>query len=203
MNIVFEIEKDAEPFSLFEQWFAQAAASEPNDPDAASLATVDENGLPDNRMVLVKMRDVRGFAFFTNTTSKKGRDLAGDAKAALCFHWKSLGRQVRVQGLIEPVSTAEADSYFASRHPVSQRGAIASQQSQPLDSRAALDAALGDATARYPDDDAIPRPAHWSGYRLVPTRIEFWQQGDNRLHDRFAFSRAAADWPWDVTRLYP
>ncbi len=203
MNITLDIEKNSEPFSLFDEWFAQAAASEVNDPDAAALATVDAGGMPDVRMVLVKTRDAHGFAFFTNLGSKKGRDLIAHPKAALCFHWKSLGRQIRVQGTIETVSSEEADAYFNSRHPVSRRGAIASRQSQPLDSRATLDSALAAVAAAHPDDNAIPRPEHWSGFRLVPLKIEFWQQGDNRLHDRFTFTRQTVDAAWDVTRLYP
>lgn len=195
------LSEDVDPVALFDNWLADAARSEPNDPNAMALATVDQNGLPDVRMVLLKGHDARGFCFYTNVQSAKGRELAGSGKAALCFHWKSLGRQVRVRGAVEEVTSAEADAYFASRHPTSRRGAWASDQSRPLDSRSTLEARLREIEARYPDDDAIPRPPHWSGFRVRPAEIEFWQDGANRLHDRFRLT--ARDGGWSVQRLFP
>ncbi len=198
---MLELFANNNPIELFKNWVQEAAVKEPNDPDAAALATVSADGQPNVRMVLVKQVDESGFTFFTNSLSAKGQELAAHPKAALCFHWKTLYRQIRVRGAIEKVAEEVSDAYFSSRHPVSRRGAIASQQSRPLESRTALENALADVTTQYADDGAIPRPAHWHGYRIVPAEIEFWQQGDNRLHDRFLFTREGDGWA--VQRLYP
>jgi pyridoxamine 5'-phosphate oxidase len=191
----------SEPFDLFAAWMKDAEASEPNDPNAMALATVDPDGLPDVRMVLLKGFDRNGFVFYTNLESQKGREIAASMKAALCFHWKSLRRQVRVRGPVERVSDAEADAYHASRPRGSRIGAWASKQSRPLESRFALEKAVAEYTARYALG-AIPRPAHWSGFRIVPSSIEFWHDRPFRLHDRVVFSRAAGG-GWGKTRLYP
>lgn len=192
----------SEPFRLFEEWFAEAKASEPNDPNAMALATVDADGLPDVRMVLLNQRDARGFVFFTNTGSAKGRELAAVAKAAVVFHWKSLRRQVRVRGPVEMVSDAEADAYFATRPRLSQIGAWASQQSRPLEGRFALEAAVARTTAQY-GVSAVPRPPHWTGYRIRPVQIEFWHDRPFRLHDRVLFTRPVPEGDWNKDRLYP
>ncbi|MDA8776262.1 pyridoxamine 5'-phosphate oxidase [Alphaproteobacteria bacterium] len=196
------IEPPHDPIAAFDGWLQEAAASEPNDPNAMSLATVGADGMPNARMVLLKGHDARGFVFYTNLESQKGGELADNAKAALCFHWKSLHRQVRVQGPISAVSDAAADAYFNSRGRQSRIGAWASQQSRPLANRAELEAAFAKIDAQYPDED-IPRPPHWSGRRITPLRIEFWQDGDHRLHDRLVFKRASADAAWETERLYP
>jgi pyridoxamine 5'-phosphate oxidase len=193
---------DLDPFTLFEEWFAEARASEPNDPHAMAVATVDETGLPDVRMVLLNARDHRGFVFFTNFESAKGRELLAQPRAALVFHWKSLRRQVRARGPVEIVAPAEADAYFASRARGSQIASSASAQSRPLDSRAALDAEVAALTAAC-EGRPVPRPAHWSGFRLIPMQLEFWRDGAFRLHDRVQFRRPAADAPWTRQRLYP
>jgi pyridoxamine 5'-phosphate oxidase len=191
----------AEPFGLFAAWLAEAEKSEPNDPNAMALATVDETGLPDVRMVLMKGFDEDGFVFYTNLESAKGEELGATMKAALCFHWKSLRRQVRVRGPVKRVSDAEADAYFASRPRGSRIGAWASKQSRPLESRFALEKAVAEYTAKYPIG-AIPRPAHWSGFRILPESIEFWADRPFRLHDRIRFTREATG-GWKKTRLYP
>ncbi len=191
-----------EPFRLFSDWLAEAKASEINDPNAMTLATVDPDGLPDARMVLLNGFDSRGFVFFTNTESAKGRELAATAKAALVFHWKSLRRQVRVRGPVEQVSTEEADAYFATRPRLSQIGAWASQQSRPLEGRFALEAAVAATTARY-GLGAVPRPPHWTGFRVLPVAVEFWHDRPFRLHDRIVFTRPDPAGAWDKTRLYP
>src|SRR5688572_11244796 len=189
------------PFVLFAEWFAAATASEPNDPNAMALATVDAAGMPDVRMVLLKGFDEAGFVFYTNLESRKGEQLAALPKAALCFHWKSLRRQVRVRGSVEPVEVAEADAYFTTRPRLSRIGAWASRQSRPLESRFALEKAVALYTARFAAG-AIPRPPHWSGFRIVPQEIEFWRDGAFRLHDRLRFTRETAG-SWSATTLFP
>ena len=196
-----------EPFLLFESWFGEAREKEPNDPNAMALATSDPAGLPNVRMVLLKGLDSpktpeRGFVFYTNLESAKGRELAANPKAAIVFHWKSLLRQVRARGPITPVSAEEADEYYASRHRTSRIGAWASTQSRPLESRLVLEKAVAIETARF-GISAIPRPPHWSGFRLTPLEIEFWSDRPFRLHDRVVFRRDATDQPWTKTRLYP
>jgi len=191
----------AEPFRLFASWLEDATASEPNDPNAVAVATVDETGMPDVRMVLLKGFDEDGFVFYTNFESAKGREILSSMKAAMCFHWKSLRRQVRVRGPVEVVSDAEADAYYATRPRGSRIGAWASKQSRPLESRFALEKAVAEYTARYAIGE-IPRPKHWSGFRIVPQQIEFWHDRPFRLHDRVVFSRAG-DGGWGKTRLYP
>jgi pyridoxamine 5'-phosphate oxidase len=191
-----------DPFELFDRWFAEATAAEPNDPNAMALATVDADGLPDVRMVLLKGHDPRGFVFYTNSHSAKGRELAGQPKAALLFYWKSLRRQVRVRGRVEVVSEAESDAYFASRPRASQIGAWASDQSAPLSARSVLEGRVGEFDAKF-DGAAVPRPPHWRGYRVAPTEIEFWRDRRSRLHERRLFSRATADEVWAARMLYP
>jgi pyridoxamine 5'-phosphate oxidase len=195
-----DLGKTADPIALFSDWFAAASAAEPNDPDAMALATVEKDGAPDVRMVLLKGVDARGFVFYTNMQSSKGRQLAANPNAALAFHWKSIGRQIRVRGAMEPVSDAEADAYFATRERDSRIGAWASQQSRPLESQDALERAVASYSAKYPDND-VPRPPHWSGYRLVPAAIEFWEQRPYRLHRRRLFTRDGGGWA--ETQLYP
>lgn len=190
----------AEPFRLFAEWLDDAVKSEPNDPNGVALATVDETGMPNVRMVLLKGFDEQGFVFYTNFESAKGREIRASMKAAMCFHWKSLRRQVRVRGPVEIVSDAEADAYYATRPRGSRIGAWASKQSSPLESRFALEKAVAEFTARYAIGE-IPRPGHWSGFRIVPQTIEFWHDRPFRLHDRVVFSRT--DGGWDKTRLYP
>ena len=191
-----------DPFRLFEQWFEEARAAEPADPNAMSLATVGPDGMPNVRMVLLKDAGPAGFVFYTNLESEKGAELAATPKAALCFHWKSLLRQVRVQGPVVPVSAEEADAYYASRDRGSRIGAWASKQSRPLESRFALEAEVAKTAARYAVGE-IPRPPFWSGFRVVPTRIEFWKNGAFRLHDRLVFRRPDPQSPWTTVRLYP
>ena len=192
--------EDNEPFSLFGTWLKEAEASEPNDPNALALATVDSDGLPNVRMVLLKSFDMDGFVFFTNYESRKGQELLGQKKAAMVFHWKSLRRQVRVRGPVEPVSDAEADAYFETRARGSRIGAWASRQSRPLESRFALEKAVGEYTMKF-GIGHIPRPAHWSGFRLRPVSIEFWADRPFRLHDRVEFTRAGDG--WEKVRMYP
>jgi pyridoxamine 5'-phosphate oxidase len=191
-----------EPFRLFAAWFAEAKKSEPNNPDAMTLATIGADGFPNARMVLLKGFDERGFVFYTNVGSVKGHELADQPRAALTLYWKSLQRQVRVRGNIEPVSAAEADAYFATRSRLSQIGAWASKQSAPLESRFAFEKAVAVETAKF-GVGAVPRPPHWSGYRVIPFEIEFWQERPFRLHDRIRFRRERAQAPWSKTRLYP
>jgi len=192
--------ESAEPFRLFAEWLADAEKSEPNDPNAVALATVDPDGLPNVRMVLLKGFDEKGFVFYTNFESAKGAELLASMKAAMCFHWKSLRRQVRIRGPVEIVSAEEADAYYASRPRGSRIGAWASKQSRPLESRFALEKAVAEFTARYAIGE-IPRPEHWSGFRLKPQAMEFWHDRPFRLHDRVRFE--GRDGGWDKTRLYP
>ncbi len=191
-----------DPFALFEEWFADARASEPSDPHAMTIATVDSLGLPDARMVLLNAHDRRGFVFFTNFESAKGRQLSARPEAAMVFHWKSLLRQVRGRGPVEIVAPEEADAYFASRPRGSQIASSASEQSRPLADRATLEARTAVLEAKYAGAD-VPRPPHWSGFRLVPLVLEFWQQGPFRMHDRVQFRRDGAVAPWRRQRLYP
>lgn len=197
-----------EPFALFAAWLREAEVAEPNDPNAMALSTVDPQGLPNVRMVLLKGLDAadrgadRGFVFYSNFESAKGVELLGVGKAALLFHWKSLRRQVRVRGTVTTVSDAEADAYFSTRARGSRLGAWASAQSRPLESRFALEKAVAQVTARYLVGE-IPRPPHWSGFRVTPVEIEFWHDRPFRLHDRLVFRRGDAGEAWSRARLYP
>jgi len=191
-----------EPLRLFGAWLTEATATEPRDPTAMTLATIDADGLPNARMVLLKGVDERGFVFYTNIDSQKGKELAIRPQAALVFHWKSLNRQVRVRGDVERVTDAEADAYFASRPRDSQIGAWASSQSSPLESRLAFEKAVAVYAAKYALG-TVPRPPNWSGYRILPLRIEFWHDRPFRLHDRIEFVRGNLGGPWSKTRLYP
>jgi pyridoxamine 5'-phosphate oxidase len=191
-----------EPFALFARWMAEAEVHEPIDPNAMALATVDAQGAPNVRMILLKRADASGFVFYTNSESTKGLELAAAPFAALLFYWKRLHRQIRVRGPVEPVGDADADAYFASRSRESRIGAWASSQSRPLAARARLDEAVADYQARFGDGD-VPRPPHWHGYRVVPLEIEFWQRGPHRLHDRIVFRRSGFKRPWVKARLYP
>jgi pyridoxamine 5'-phosphate oxidase len=191
---------EADPIGLFEAWLKAAAEGEPSDPNAMALATVDADGLPDVRMVLLKGVDASGFVFFTNTESAKGQELASNPKAALLFHWKSLRRQVRVRGPIVPVTDAEADAYFATRARPAQLGAWASEQSRPLPDRFALEKRVAEAGLRF-GLGKVPRPPHWSGYRLIPGSLEFWRDRPFRLHERLVFKRDGEGWA--TSRLYP
>ncbi|TPG42418.1 pyridoxamine 5'-phosphate oxidase [Sphingomonas koreensis] len=188
-----------DPLALFDAWFAEAKASEPNDPNAVALATADAAGQPAVRMVLLKGHGADGFVFYTNQQSRKADDIAADPKAALLFHWKSLRRQIRIEGPVTTVSDAEADAYFASRGRDSQLGAWASDQSRPLDHRETFEDRFAAMQARFPGD--VPRPPHWSGYRVAPQRIEFWQDRAHRLHERRLFTRT--DDGWTEGLLYP
>jgi pyridoxamine 5'-phosphate oxidase len=191
-----------EPVALFGAWFEEAKATEPADPNAMALATVDADGLPNVRMVLLKGVDERGFVFYTNLESRKGRELASQPKASLLFHWKSLTRQVRVRGPVERVTDAEADAYFATRAKLSQIGAWASRQSAPLESRLAFEKAIALATAKYALG-SVPRPPFWSGFRVVPLIMEFWHDRAFRLHDRVEYRRDALGGAWSKTLLFP
>jgi pyridoxamine 5'-phosphate oxidase len=191
-----------DPLSLFAEWFELAKRKEINDPNAMTLATVDADGLPNARMVLLKDIDERGLSFFTNLESAKGRELAANPRAALVFHWKSIRRQVRARGPVERVSDAEADAYFATRAKGAQIGAWASPQSRPMEGRFALERRIAEETAKR-GLSKIPRPSHWSGFRLVPVEIEFWVNRPFRLHDRLVFRRDRAGTAWKSERLYP
>ena len=189
-----------DPIRLFDAWFAEAKASEANDPEAMALATADAQGHPSVRMVLLKGHGPDGFTFYTNLDSRKGAELAADPNAALLFHWKSIRRQVRIEGPVEPVSEAEADSYFASRGRDSQLGAWASDQSRPLPDRATFEARFEEMTKRF-ENQPVPRPPRWSGFRVVPSRIEYWSDRAHRLHERRVFVRTGNR--WSESMLYP
>lgn len=190
------------PYALLEAWLTEANASEPNDSTAMSLATVDADGMPDVRIVLLRGLDPEnGLQFYTNYDSAKGEQLAAHPKAALCFHWKSLRRQVRIRGTIEKSTSEQSDTYFSQRAPQSRIAAIASDQSRPLDNREVFNQRVAEISAIYGDDDDIPRPEHWGGYRLSPTHIEFWQDQAFRMHDRLKL--ILKDGVWTSTRLYP
>lgn len=189
-----------DPFPLFDAWFAEAQASEPNDPNAMALATADADGRPSVRMVLLKGHGPDGFVFYTNHESRKAGELAANAQAALLFHWKSLRRQVRIEGSVTRASEAESDAYFASRGRDSQLGAWASHQSRPLPDRATFEARFAEMTARFAGGE-VPRPPHWGGYRVAPETIEFWQDRAHRLHERRLFTRAGSGWREGL--LYP
>ncbi len=189
-----------DPHALFEEWLAEARLSEPNDPEAMAVATVGPEGQPSVRMLLLKGHDMRGFVFYTNSRSRKGGELAANPRAALLFHWKSLRRQVRIEGEVEPVADAEADAYFATRSRESQLGAWASDQSQPMASRASFEGRY-QALVRDFEGRDVPRPPHWWGYRLVPQRIEFWIDRAHRLHERRLFTRIGEG--WSESLLYP
>jgi pyridoxamine 5'-phosphate oxidase len=190
----------ADPFVMFRNWFAEAQQSEPSDPNAMTLATCSPAGCPASRIVLLKDWDAAGFVFYTNVESRKGDELAANPRAALLFHWKSLRRQVRIEGDVEQATEAEADAYYASRPRISRLGAWASIQSRPLPERAELERRLSKYEAEYPGEN-IPRPPYWSGYRVVPARIEFWQDMPFRLHDRTVFTRTEDG--WSQSKLYP
>jgi pyridoxamine 5'-phosphate oxidase len=197
-----DIAPTGEPIELFHAWFADAKQREINDPNAMSLATVDAGGLPDVRMVLLKDADARGFVFYTNLESAKGAELKGNPRAALCFHWKSLERQVRVRGPVVAVSAEEADAYFATRPKDSQIGAWASRQSRAMEGRFALEKEVARFAAKYALT-SVPRPPHWSGFRVQPLQIEFWRARAFRLHERLCYRRATFDAPWTTERLFP
>jgi len=192
--------KDVDPIQRFKDWIGEAEKTEPNDPTAMTLATATSEGVPSARMVLLKGVDERGFVFYTNLTSRKAKELNANPKAALCFHWKSLRRQVRVEGAVGPVSDGEADAYFAERLRVSQLGAWASKQSQPLKGRFELEARVAKYTAKF-NIGSVPRPPFWSGFRLAPECIEFWEDKPFRLHLRVVFHRV--DGGWTMVELYP
>jgi pyridoxamine 5'-phosphate oxidase len=194
-------QNETDPYAWFARWMAEAEASEPSDPNAMTVATVGTGGKPSTRTVLLKGVDPRGFVFYTNTHSRKGEELANNAATALLFYWKSLGRQIRIEGTIERVTPAEADAYYATRPRISRLGAWASDQSRPLADRSVLEGRLAEYEAKYPGED-IPRPPHWSGYRVLPERFEFWQNMPFRLHDRTIFDRTA-DGGWRRGKLFP
>lgn len=192
----------ADPWALFREWYARAETSETEDFNAAALATVGANGMPSVRIILVRGCDSDGIVFYTNYNSRKGEQLRYNPKAALSLYWKSLDRQIRIEGLVTPVSAAESDAYFASRPRGSQIGAWASTQSQPLASREVLETCMRDVEKQY-EGKPVPRPPHWGGYRLVPLRMEFWQEREFRLHDRIVYHRLSDKDPWITERLYP
>jgi pyridoxamine 5'-phosphate oxidase len=196
------ITPDGDPIVLFRNWLAEAESSEPNDANAMALATADASGMPNVRMVLLKGVDRNGFVFYSNAQSIKGGELAANPRAALNFHWKSLRRAVRVQGLIREVTPLEADTYFASRPKDSQIGAWASDQSRPMEGRFVFEKRLAEYALKF-GFGTVPRPPHWTGWRLTPTRIEFWRDRPYRLHDRLVYSRASADAAWETERLFP
>jgi pyridoxamine 5'-phosphate oxidase len=194
-----QFKESLDPLALFRVWLSEAEATEPNDPNAAALATASRSGAPSTRIVLMKQLDQRGFAFFTNAESRKGLELRDNPQAAMCFHWKSLRRQVRVEGLVEDLPEKETDAYFHSRSRLSHLGAAASSQSRPLESRDVLERRVQALEAQYPGE--VPRPYYWKGYVLRPERIEFWADGAGRLHDRILFVRGESGWV--KSRLFP
>lgn len=197
-----DVAEPDDPIARFEAWMAEAGKTEPNDPNAVCLATSTPDGRPSARMVLLKGVDARGFVFYTNLESRKGGELAANPHAALCFHWKGIGRSVRVEGPVEPVTPEEADAYYASRSRGSRIGAWASKQSRPLEGRWALEKAVAEYTLKFGIGE-VPRPDFWSGFRVLPRRIEFWRNMPFRLHERVVFQRADAAQPWRTELLYP
>lgn len=194
--------EERDPFEVFAEWYAEAQTCGIKEPTAVAVATADEHGQPSLRMVLLKSHGPDGFVFYTNYESRKGRELLANPRAALCFHWMPLGRQVRVQGRAEQVSAAEADAYFASRHRDSQIGAWASRQSRPMETRYDLEKAVAKVGAKHAIG-TVPRPAYWSGFRIVPHLIEFWTEKPFRLHERIVFTRTGDTLPWTTQRLFP
>lgn len=193
----------ANPYDLFREWFQLAAQNEPNDPNAVCLATADAQGRPSNRMVLIKEIDKdQGFGFYTNAQGRKGQELSQNPYAAMCLHWKSIRRQIRIEGRVEQLDDTRADEYFASRGRESRLSAWASQQSRPLNDYAVLQQAAAEQNNRFAGQDDIPRPHYWKGYRLAPTRIEFWIDGAHRLHQRYLYE-LGADGQWTIGMLYP
>jgi pyridoxamine 5'-phosphate oxidase len=190
-----------DPFARFREWMAEAEATEPADANAMTVATATRDGRPSARITLLKGVDTRGFVFYTNQQSRKAEELAANQRIALLFHWKTLARQIRIEGRVEPVTAAEADAYFASRARISRLGAWASDQSRPLDDRVTLERRLAEYEAKYPGED-VPRPPHWSGYRVLPDSFEFWQNMPFRLHDRTTYTRNA-DGGWVTGKLFP
>ncbi|MEC7304617.1 MAG: pyridoxamine 5'-phosphate oxidase [Pseudomonadota bacterium] len=195
-----QIEAGTNPFTMFDSWYKEAVEAEINDPDAIALASVDAGGMPSVRMVLLRQWSDEGFFFFTNYESRKAGELLATGKAAFCLHWKSLRRQIRVTGQVSKASAERSDAYFASRGRGSRIGAWASEQSRPLESREALASAVAAVEDRFPDD--VPRPPHWGGFKIVPQEIEFWADGEHRLHDRFRFTPDGTG-GWDIQRLNP
>ena len=195
-----QIEAGTNPFTLFDSWYKEAVEAEINDPDAIALASVNADGMPSVRMVLLRQWSDEGFFFFTNYESRKAGELLATGKAAFCLHWKSLRRQIRVTGEVSKASAERSDAYFASRGRGSRIGAWASEQSRPLESREALANAVAEVEERFPDE--VPRPPHWGGFMIVPQEIEFWADGEHRLHDRFRFTRDGVG-GWDIQRLNP
>jgi len=196
-----DTDTETDPFAWFRRWMADAEASEPADPNAMTVVTVGSGGRPSARTILLKGVDPRGFVFYTNTHSRKGQELSVNPLISLLFYWKSLGRQIRVEGTVEPVTDAEADAYYATRARVSRLGAWASDQSRPLSERAELERRLKHFDAKYPGED-IPRPPHWSGYRVLPDRFEFWRDMPYRLHDRTIFEHTPSG-GWTRGKLFP